>query len=184
MPKSTGDLVTAAEWNALEVKDFVLLDETIAGGASATLSVTLPQTHRDLKVVVAGTHDGAAAFSVANLRFNGVAGSAYSSARHYVAEDGTTGTGGGSASSSIAVVVGTTMTSWTFEVPDYTATDVQSLTGIGAARIGASASNAARLYTVGGNWTTAAAITGFEITLVSLNWESGSVMRAYGLGQI
>lgn len=193
---SVGDTVQIAVWpgdmlvlgavrDSEASSDFDLIAESIAGGASATLSVTLPQTHHDIKVEIFGNHDGGAAFASGSVRFNGISGTGYSSAWHRTANDGSTATGGGGATSQIDTFVGSTVTSWIFEVPQYTVVqNWHSLTGAGSARIGAGGTSAARLYSVAGNWLNNSAVTSFSMTITALNWAAGSVMRAYGLGRL
>lgn len=173
--------------------DVTLISEQILTADTATFEFAdIPQTYRDLKIVVRGRLTGTVAtFGYVDLRFNGDAGAGQYIAQHHTSMIGATGTetrnGGRSsiAQAWLGVAPNANAPAGMFGIaegliPDYTGGFAKSLQSQTFAPSGTA--NVGALVQYGSTWVGTAAITAITVLTDGQPFVAGSRAVLFGIG--
>jgi hypothetical protein len=169
---------------ALRTPDFMLLGEATADGSSLTLAVTdIPQTHRDLRVLFHGHHDGGGGsnFRALDVRFNSDSGAHYHGGRTVLTEAGATSTATQVDATSLgAAVIGNGAFNSSFELTahSYSQSVVHGVEFNGWSKIGTTF----RTRSGAGSFDAGDPITSVQLIAATDEIAAGSLLVVYGVG--
>lgn len=142
---------------------------------SAVSSVTLsaiPQSFRDLVLVVNGTVGAAA---LVQLTFNSDTGANYSYVRAIGYSSGAVSDTGTSTSTYLATVIGTAQSVATLSLMDYSATDKHKTV------LARSMSGVVEVWMGAARWANTAAITNIRVGLNTSSYQTGTTFKIFGI---